>query len=708
MLDLRIRRSPARVMCLRCRVASSFLAPRTGSRSVGYRIGFALLLWMTVLNALAADSEPPDIAALRANQERSAAVLRDEALRLREASTVRSYRAWAALALGEFENDLENAEPALKLLDEALREADALQLPDLRFAALARQSTILANRGRSAETDAVLAAMQEMVETSGNQAWKAQWLHERGVLERKLGRFDNSRALLLQSMALLRVLGDDSGVARELNTIGILDGRTGRFSDAVTGHKEALMLARRANDKGEIARSLRMLGVLYRNLDDEELASRYLTEALGYIEERNRREAIALHGELSGSLTRLDRMAEAEQHALRAVELAEISGSPPNRVNSFTRLAELRLKQGRIEEAARWSERAFESFDAVAIRDQILLRLTRVQVSAARGDNAGALAEAIGVLAETRRIGDRILERATLDLLSEQQLRAGDAASAFITRKAHQALDKELAIDVAARRIAVLEASLEKERGAAERELLKRDNSIQGLTLTRQRLLGVALLAGLFTVLAVAALLYSRYRGAERSRRDIASSRDELSRLHQALLTSSSALERVAHTDSLTGLANRHAMARELDRRLALGTTVLNVLLLDLDHFKQINDQHGHLAGDAVLREVASRLRSTLRPDAVVGRWGGEEFIAVLGGDTLEAALVAAERVRSALAIAPVLFEGRSIPISASIGVSSNANAGIVTVDSLLAAADAALYRVKRSGRNRVEAASAG
>ena len=669
-------------------------------------------LWLTLCLALGAanapaspQGEPSDIAALRANQDRPATELRDEALRLLQANDDRTHHAWATLALAEFENDLENADESLLLLDQARREADALALDELRFAILTRQSTVLVNRGRSAETDAVLREMQALVEDRNDPLWRALWLHERGVLERKLGRFDTSRALIEQALVLLRQQGDDAGVARELNTIGVLDGRTGRFSDAVAMHNEALTLARRSGNKGEVARSLRMLGVLYRNLDDEELASRYLLEALEYVEARNRREAIALHGELSGSLMRLDRIVDADKHAQMAVTLAEESGSPPNKVNAYTRMAELRLKQGRVDEAADWSERAFKSFDAVAIRDQVLLRITRVQVRSARGEIASALSEAEAVLAQTRKLGDRILERTALDLLSEQQLRAGDAASAFVTRKAHQALDKELAIDVAARRIAVLEGSLEKERNAAERELLERDNAIQALTLNRQRLLGMVLIAGLAAVLGIAALLFSRYRQAERSRKEVAHSRDELARLHQALLASTAALEKVAHTDALTGLANRHAMAQELARRLALGTAPCNVMLLDLDHFKQINDQYGHLAGDAVLREVAARLLGTMRSEARIGRWGGEEFIVVLGEDTLASALVAAERTRQALAQAPVQFEGRSIPISASIGVANSGLPGKVGIDALLAAADAALYRGKRGGRNRVEAA---
>jgi diguanylate cyclase (GGDEF)-like protein len=667
----------------------------------------ALLLASIAPFAAAQNSEPSDIATLRANQERSAADLRAEALQRRATSTDRIYRAWAALAVAEFENDLENSGPALELLDEALREAEALRLDDLSFAVLARQSTILVNRGRSGETDAVLAAMKQLVDRSGNRLWHAQWLHDKGVLERKLGRFGAARDLFLQSRDVLRELEDDAGVARELNSIGMLDGRTGRFSDAVAMHNEALALARRASDKGEIARSLRMLGVLYRNLDDEELASRYLLEALEYVEERNRREAIALHGELSGSFTRLERIAEAELHATRSVELAEISGSPPNKVNSFTRMAELRLIQNRLDEAERWAERAFESFDAVAIRDQILLRLTRVQVWALRGRTDDALKEAESVLAETRKIGDRILERAALDLLSEQQLRAGDAASAFVTRKQHQRLDKELAIDVAARRIAVLEASLEKERGEAERQLLERDNAIQQLTLNRQRLLGFLLLASLASVLAMAALLYYRYRTAERRRSEVSASRDELARLHRALVESSTELERVAHTDALTGLSNRHAMVRVVQQALASEQLGLAVILLDLDHFKQINDQHGHLAGDAVLREVAQRLRHELPPPAAIGRWGGEEFIVLIDAFDAAAAAAVAERLRRQLAASSIFYGTQALQISASIGVAFTPAGAVRDMDALLAAADVALYRAKRGGRNRVEPAAA-
>ena len=667
---------------------------RRGSRQAGgslqRSVALSALLWLGLVLAFGAGaanpSEPPAIAALRADQTRTAAQLEAQAASLRAKSPDPGFRAWAMLAEAEFANDQEHAEASLAALDQVIAQSDALKLPDLRFEALIRLSTILVNRGRSRETEAVLAKMQALVESNNNTRWRALWLHERGVLARKLGRFEEARTLFLQARSLFRAAGDPVMEAREMNSIGNLDGRTGRFSDAVAMHSDALTIARKAGDNGETARSLRMLGVLYLNLDDEELASRHLLEALDHVEERNRREAIALHGELIGTFTRLEKLVEAEYHGQQAVRLAELSGSHPNRVNAFTRMAELRLLQGRIGEAEQWVVKANESREHVAVRDRSLIGISRMRVLAARDRTGEALKQADAVLGDVRDLGDRILERSVLDLMSELQLRVGDAASAFATRKAHQKLDKELAIDVAARRIALLESSLERERSKAERELLQRDNDIQALRLNRQRLVAIALLVGLATVLVVSALLYARYRSTLRHRNELRASRD--------------ALERVANTDALTGLANRHAAARALGERLGRIPEPLTVMLLDLDEFKRINDSHGHQAGDAVLRESAARMRDALPEGALLGRWGGEEFIVILdGAPGLEPASVA-EAMRAALAAAPVSFDGVAIPVTVSIGVATAFSSD--GIDALLAEADAALYRAKGAGRNRV------
>jgi diguanylate cyclase (GGDEF)-like protein len=212
------------------------------------------------------------------------------------------------------------------------------------------------------------------------------------------------------------------------------------------------------------------------------------------------------------------------------------------------------------------------------------------------------------------------------------------------------------------------------------------------------------LIAGLFALVAVAGLFYTRYRHADRRRREVSASRDELARLHQALVDTAAELERVAHTDALTGLSNRHAIVDELARRLRDPSRALAVMLLDLDHFTLVNDLHGHLAGDAVLRKVAERLRAAL-PSATIGRWGGEEFIALIDVASPAQADAIAESARTLIAATPVRFSERDIAISTSIGMALRRTGE--GMDGILANSDAALYRAKRAGRNRVELASA-
>jgi diguanylate cyclase (GGDEF)-like protein len=126
--------------------------------------------------------------------------------------------------------------------------------------------------------------------------------------------------------------------------------------------------------------------------------------------------------------------------------------------------------------------------------------------------------------------------------------------------------------------------------------------------------------------------------------------------------------------------------------------------MLDIDHFKRINDEHGHDAGDEVLRAVAAVLRNATRDVDVTARHGGEEFVVLLPETGLAAARDAAERVRTAVATATVDPGGRQLSVTVSVGVSAWPDSATAPAD-LLPGADAALYEAKRSGRNRVVAA---
>jgi diguanylate cyclase (GGDEF)-like protein len=164
-------------------------------------------------------------------------------------------------------------------------------------------------------------------------------------------------------------------------------------------------------------------------------------------------------------------------------------------------------------------------------------------------------------------------------------------------------------------------------------------------------------------------------------------------------------LEIMASTDELTGIANRRAALSRLQEALARCARVrenLVLIMLDIDHFKKLNDTCGHAAGDAVLREFVLRVKSQLREYDVLGRIGGEEFLAVLPGITLEVGTAVAERVRHAVASMPFLVPGADIHVTVSLGLSAANPDAVPTVDSLMQLADEALYRAKKNGRNQV------
>ena len=165
-------------------------------------------------------------------------------------------------------------------------------------------------------------------------------------------------------------------------------------------------------------------------------------------------------------------------------------------------------------------------------------------------------------------------------------------------------------------------------------------------------------------------------------------------------------LRRLLTTDYLTGAANRAHLfeigALEITRWKRAGAP-LSVILIDADHFKKINDTHGHRGGDAVLCGLVERCGEGLREMDTLARYGGEEFVVLLPGLGIEEAIAVAERLRCLVAERPMNFDGIAVPVTLSLGCASMGD-GIASIEALLAAADAATYRAKRSGRNRVEA----
>ncbi len=212
------------------------------------------------------------------------------------------------------------------------------------------------------------------------------------------------------------------------------------------------------------------------------------------------------------------------------------------------------------------------------------------------------------------------------------------------------------------------------------------------------RLLQTALITSIIALLIALFIARAIYRSAIRQ------SKEEKERLERLVKERTLEIELLSKTDSLTGLWNRGYLEEMLEiefKRARRYKHDVSIAIVDLDHFKQINDTYGHMAGDEVLRQVSEDIRSCIRETDFVGRYGGEEIVVILPETDIETAKTIAEKIRNTIESHPVRFEDVTIEVTSSIGL-SNLRPEHEDYHEVFAEADEALYRAKEEGRNRV------
>ena len=181
----------------------------------------------------------------------------------------------------------------------------------------------------------------------------------------------------------------------------------------------------------------------------------------------------------------------------------------------------------------------------------------------------------------------------------------------------------------------------------------------------------------------------------------------KLKLLQDELLEKNAQLEALSITDPLTGLANRRRLMARLEEEVSRSRrykTPLSVVMIDIDHFKQVNDTHGHAMGDEVLRNIGAMLKSSVRTTDLAARYGGEEFTLVLPHTDIPSALQVAENLRVRFSELEHQLDGITLKKTASMGISARDGQGeIPDAEDLLKYADEALYHAKQNGRNKVE-----
>jgi len=464
-----------------------------------------------------------------------------------------------------------------------------------------------------------------------------------------------------------------------------------------TAHAQsALVLSEWAGDARRRTANLSALAVYASGRGEHELAQRLVAQA--------RKLAVQIddpivQARVSDTEARLAKAQGDRKGALRfyeeALALAALAQAPRLEAMLLNNLSDTYARLNRPADALRAAERAL-----VIVRRHNDLRTERVLIN-----NAGIAKIGLGRIAEGKHDLARLLElwqqsgetgqqATTLFEFGEALASAGDARGALELFHRERALSAEMMR--ANRSIALKEMQTRNDADARQRdiELLGRDNALKTAALANRDLLQrlwwlLAAVMGLAVVLVT--ILYRRVRET-----------------HQKLEASHLQLQAQSERDPLTNLANRRHFQDVMTKLCADGGFEGALLLVDIDHFKHVNDVHGHAAGDQVLVEVAKRLNEAVRADDLVVRWGGEEFLILAPRAANEQAEQMAARVLRILGQTPIVVgnetDGHSLRVTASIGYGRfplPPYGTEVPWEQAVNLADMALYTAKNQGRNR-------
>ena len=470
--------------------------------------------------------------------------------------------------------------------------------------------------------------------------------------------------------------------------------RQGKLKDALEQYMRLAGELERVDSPFRLMRVHDSIAGLLSSIGEQDKALAHSNLALEQAEALGDTSTLSILWTTRASIFALKNMAEEERKATnQAIEYARESGSPMLIADSLTNISDIYLKAHNYPEAVYNAEKAIQM-----CREQ---RSVDPECSAVAEINDGEARILNGELAKGKTLvehGLSLFEKtgdpsSLVDPLVEYGTaleQVGDYKDAIAVYHRERKLSQE--IDASARKKAMLELDTKFQTERKERQiaLLNRDNALKASELKNQKLqIWVWLLGACLMTLCLIAIAWL-YRRAHKT--------------NQRLLASNAMLKVSSERDVLTGLYNRRYFQTAIRALMEQDTLRCSLLLFDIDHFKRINDTLGHAAGDAVIVEVARRIQEATRGSDFVVRWGGEEFLAVVGSMPRAQLDRLAERLLTAIAGTPVSYGPQMISITASIGY-----AEFPLSDSLqwldweraVNLVDMALYVAKADGRNR-------
>ena len=540
------------------------------------------------------------------------------------------------------------AESLLRQVQELARQGPAPLRRDAEVASNCLQGDFARLQGSLTRADEPLEEAMRLLDDRTSVPIHMSCLVIHASVEENLGRFDEAARLTQQALRLVD-RGQPWRRSELLSSLAYTYLRAGQRERARHLNTEARVLAQATEDWVSLSEAATVESILLTDEGQEMKSLQALSQSIQYARQAGDQFSVAMGlANLSDHYLRQGDYRQAFAQAQQALPLAR------------------QLRSSEIEQLADFNTGL--ALIAMRRKDEGLPLVREVLDQQRRADEVVAQAEALADLAH-------YLEK------------AGYLPEALQVYREHRAMSEQAFQRSQQKALVELQESFDAERRKHERSLLTDDNQLKEEALRQTELrfkLWALVMAGVGMAVLLLALLHRRMKATQK-----------------ALHSVNERLKVQSEQDPLTGLANRRHFQRLMAQCEDAGGTLY---LLDLDHFKRINDNFGHAGGDAVLIEVARRLQAVLREEDVVVRWGGEEFMILVPGEGGEPAELLAQRLLTALASLPVVVGPDRVAVTASIGFGSfplQPQQLDVPWSMAIDLVDAAMYIAKTQGRNR-------
>lgn len=567
-----------------------------------------------------------------------------------------------------------------------------------------RLANIYRNMDRKSDALSTYYKAIRILELSDDRLMIAYANNNLGLTYWQVSEYDSALVYYKRALSDFESVGNEYQIGYVNNNIGVNHYQVGAYEPALKHYLASLEIRESLDDKKGVALVLNNIGKTYGRLGKNDEAGRYFDDALILCNELGDNMTLGYTYYNIGELLESDeRFGQALIQYEKSMSYYQEDDNLLGLLLCLNAIGKVSNRLGDYDRALDMSNRAFDLADRITNKEGKARALYNIADTYSRqGHRDRALDLFERALRVSREMNLRELTRDIYKHMSDLHADGGAYQEALEYLSLHMSLGDSLLNEALSRNISAMKVMYETEQRDRENMMLRQENKHRQAIIERDR--GVLLLVCILlsSVLALSVVLYiqnCQKRDANR----------QLERVNRELIDQRGEIERLAITDDLTGLYNRRyfytRMNEELNRAQRYKTSI-SCIMLDIDYFKHINDKYGHVTGDAVLAETSQVLKSVCRTSDIFARYGGEEFVVLLPETDSNAAMMAAEKLRSTIRNHIFITDtGEKFTISLSLGVVTMKPTDTLDRsgdDDIVKYADKALYNAKHSGRDRI------